>query len=459
MQAALWKVGMVGGLRVHRPDGSPVIFKTRKSGGILAILVLRRGNAILRSELSEIFWSHLPPAKRLTNLRQGLSHLRESLDPNLILATRETCRIDIDQVECPDIDYVATHEFAGDLLLPEMREPWFEGLRRVKGATNLGPALEEWKQEKDAAQSLLSVLDWSAEFRPRATLEIARAAPELAQSAEPRRLIAALDAGLAAVRPNDPLVGWGICQKAIAGGMIGRLELASRQLRTAKEHAISHGDRELLVESSFYLAGFQIVQGKCQEAISCLKEVATRCPNLANQALIRLSHGLGLALIHAGSVRQGMAELRKACELCDDRTPPFERAYLIANLAWFESTCGDPRRAMSLIETLRTTGGARAWRIELTSLLAEAMVAFAAGESDRTRRIVEQILATCRRFQSVGFAVYANEILALDAFRSNDGAEAEFRLAASQEDRKTTGCKYTVWDQYRLKSIAHLIKS
>jgi|GEM_PF-7012908 len=458
MAETVWKIAMYGGLRVCRPDGSLVVFRTRKSSAILAVLTLQKGRAMKRSELAEILWPNLDPSKRLTNLRQGIIHLREALDGDpLVVATRESIRVDFDRVECPDLALMDDDLVPHGVLLPEMCEPWFESLRRVRGPIDFDASISSWELETNASKGLLGALEWTAEFRPRSTLEIVRSAPELAQGAEPRRLITLLDISMAAISSSDPLFGWGLCQKGVAGGMMGRTEQAIRQLRTAKEHGFAHTDRELIVESSFYLAGFQIVSGCCQDAIGSLREARSFCERTA-QSSIRLSHGMGLALVHSGSIRQGLSELRQACELCDDRTAPFERAYLYANLAWFESTCGDARNAARLLDNLKSMGAARAWRIELTALLAQSMVAFTAGDSDLTRQLAERILTICNHYRSVAFAVYANEIMALDAFRANDRAEASRRLQASITDRQSTGCRYTIWDQYRLRSVAHLLK-
>ncbi len=424
------------------------------------MLTLKRGAAMLRSEIAEALWPASDPAKQLVNLRQALVHVREAVgDDGLVTASRDICRLAIHEVNCPDLESIDQHEPIYGAVLPEMTESWFDDFRPGPFGSSKGShaTAMAWEREHAAAASLLDVLDWSLLYRPRATLEITRAAPELAQGAAPARMVSIIDACLAVTKASDPLYGWGIYQRGVAIGMMGETLRGIEQLSVARDHAIHHRDAALIIESSFYLSGYRLVVGERAEAVTCLAEAQ----ELAGGALtatsrIRLRHGLGLALVHSGQGTRGLQELRKACEMCGEHAAPLERAYVYANSAWLEATCGEPSRAASLVEKLEKMEAAKAWRIALTSMLASASLALIDGNETRTKEVAERVLATSERYSAPGFTIYAHEILARLADKQCDPMEARRQLEASERLRKSAGLQYTAWDRHRLKPLDYL---
>lgn len=455
---APWTISLVGGLAVTRPDGTPAAFRTRKASALLALLVLRKGMALSRVAIGEALWPSVPSSRRSTNVRQALAHVREAMGAESpVVISRTSCRVDMARVLCPDLDAILADPIMSRQALPEMIEPWFDVWRRNLAYSEHGVGDVNGLDQRfhnGSAASLINVLDWCIHYRPKAALEIVRALPELAQAAPPGEMIKVMDAVLAVVPATDPLFGWGLFQRAVALAMVGQADRSLAQLFAAKEHAVAHKERDLFVETCFYYASAQLVTGESALAQATLKEANEMKLGRGSPArTVRLRHGLGLALVHNGEFRQGLDALRKAYEQCDEREIPFERAYVAANLAWLEATCGNLKRARRVLDQVRTMQSASSWRIMLTCFLAEAACALAENRIDEARERSAQAIQLGEGYVAPGFLLYAHELNALCSLKVGDTDMALRHWNKSKTLRHDGKVQLTVWDRHRLRDL------
>lgn len=448
----LWTISLYGGLQVQRPNGLPVTFRTRKSGGIIAILALTEDFTATRTALAEALWPGIPREKQLVDLRQALKQLRNTLgDSEVLQCSRTSVWLDRSRFRLYERD--ATTE----VLLPEMLEPWFaerrSGLRDGNVEQTTTPDLG-FANQQVVSERLISVLEWTARFRPRQTLEIARSVPELVEVAGPAEMARLLNIGLSATDRTDPLYSWGLALQAMANGLAGNIKPSIASLRGVLDHAKIHKDRGLFIFASFYLSAYLIVSGELGEAMDTMNIAKRlRLDKVSPDSVIRLRHGIGITLIHCGHRSQGLKELRSARALCSEMTAPYERAYLLANLAWFEATCGDSRLAESVLVELLHLPGSDCQRMLLTSLLAQGWIAAKRLDFDTATSSAQRVLSISRPHGFKGFTIYACELLALVAHLSEDSLDKQFWLSQALGARESWQIQFTPWDRYRLDPI------
>jgi len=447
---------MRGGLQVFRPSGEQVTFPTRKTGALLAVLALKKGHAVSRAELAEILWPGVAVSKQLVSLRQAIRNLQLSLgEDSPVIVVRDSCRIDPDRVVCPDVD-----EPVG-VLLPEMTEIWFDDVRRSEGSVEphlLARGANMWSsyhRQSAAALGLIEALEWASINRPRECLRMARSLPELIEIAPPQRLAKILDRTMAAVRPDDPLYGWGLAIRGLANVLVGQVDEAVRQMTQARSRAWTSKDRALYVMSSFYLTACQILNGQHEQALATIKEAKRlRLENVDHYAAVRLRHGLGLALCHNGEFRAGLRELWVAHDESEERTAPYEHAYVTANLAWFEATVGSVSKSKALIAELRELPAGDSWRLELTALVAQAHIAYVEQRYEESIDICRRIISAFEVSHLVGVNIYAYEILALVAHAQKNAAQTEEAMRKVLWLRQEANYGTTNWDRARLGPLA-----
>ncbi len=450
-----WSIRMRGGLDVRRPDGSEVSFPTRKAGALLAVLALKQGHAVPRTDLGEILWPNSPPDAQLVSLRQALRHLQISLgETTPVLARRDSCRVETLQIECPDL---------GDqtgILLPEMTETWFEDIRRAEGVVEPHAAADSslagaFHRQQKAALGLMDALEWTAVTRPRECLRIARSSLELIESAPPHRMGPVLDAALGATKSDDPLFAWGIVLRGIMNLLGGNVEAAIGQLEEARDQAVLHRDRGLFVLSSFYLTATQISSGDHAAALTTIQGAKRlRLENVDHYAAVRLRHGMGLALVHDGQFKAGLRELWIARNESEERTAPYERAYVTANLALFEATVGNPAKARLLIGDLKTLPAGDAARFELTSLTAQMYLEFLEGNRESCQLHARRVIDSATSWHTTGCDIYAYETLAVQAHRAKRSSDSNRYLASAAALRRAANYGMTNWDRHRLGTLA-----
>lgn len=96
---------LLGGVDLHRPDGSVIELPTRKSRLLLAYLALTSGHAHSREKLAGLLWGETQDQQARGSLRNALTSLREALGSEAIQADRDTIMlvpdrliIDVDQL-------------------------------------------------------------------------------------------------------------------------------------------------------------------------------------------------------------------------------------------------------------------------------------------------------------------------------------------------------------------------
>jgi DNA-binding SARP family transcriptional activator len=87
------RITMLGRMDVRAVTGEPLLPRSRKTRGVLAVLALESPNLVSRQRLAELLWSRRGEEQARGSLRQALHELQEALGPDgrgLIVATRET---------------------------------------------------------------------------------------------------------------------------------------------------------------------------------------------------------------------------------------------------------------------------------------------------------------------------------------------------------------------------------
>lgn len=126
----VWRIEMLGGLRVRRTATLVDKFRTKNTGALLALLALRRGHPIPRDEASDLIWQDETQDSARNSLRIALSALRRVLEPDGVPAGT---------VICSDRSVVAlrAESFANDVeefeMLAKRNSPLIEDLNKAIG--------------------------------------------------------------------------------------------------------------------------------------------------------------------------------------------------------------------------------------------------------------------------------------------------------------------------------------
>jgi DNA-binding SARP family transcriptional activator len=87
------RITMLGRMDVRAVAGEPLLPRSRKTRGVLAVLALESPNPVSRQRLADLLWSRRGEEQARGSLRQALHELQEALGADgrgLIMATRET---------------------------------------------------------------------------------------------------------------------------------------------------------------------------------------------------------------------------------------------------------------------------------------------------------------------------------------------------------------------------------
>ncbi len=95
------RITMLGRMDVRAVTGEPLLPRSRKTRGVLAILALESPSIVSRQRLADLLWSRRGEEQARGSLRQALHELQETLGPEgrgLIVATRETVSLNDEAV-------------------------------------------------------------------------------------------------------------------------------------------------------------------------------------------------------------------------------------------------------------------------------------------------------------------------------------------------------------------------
>lgn len=434
MEAKRWKLNLEGALAMWSPDGSPVRFETRKARAIVAMAALRNGQALSRREIAAALWPVVSTESAALNLRKTLQRVRTALGPDGPLGIdHDACWLDVDAVEILP--------WGASRLLPDMTEPWFDAFRPRDLAASA-------RREGATVEGFLSVLEWASRYRPRDGLELARRMPELTEMSLPERIEPLLAACLAGVGPGDAQVGWGLALRGVAASVRGHLPDVVRLMSQAYQRAIDQADDTLRAFTAFYLAGSLITAGRVAEAQAVMGD--TLVAGMNGDIAIRLRHGRGFTLIHGGYFARGLQEFREARQSVAPATAPYEKAYLLANNAWFESTVGDPDAAAGLLEEFEDLAFADCVRMQLTALLARSTILVRKGLYEEARPALRSVLDLGAAHRLAGFEIYAAEGMAACCLARGAIPAAKDMMKRARQVRETHRFAATDWDRRRL---------
>lgn len=95
------RITMLGRMDVRAVTGEPLLPRSRKTRGVLAVLALESPSIVSRQRLADLLWSRRGEEQARGSLRQALHELQETLGAEgrgLIVATRETVSLNDDAV-------------------------------------------------------------------------------------------------------------------------------------------------------------------------------------------------------------------------------------------------------------------------------------------------------------------------------------------------------------------------
>jgi predicted ATPase/DNA-binding SARP family transcriptional activator len=194
--ARLWRVEMLGGLRLRGADGAVTRFRSRNTACLLAYLAYHLGEAHPRERLAAALWPRASPAAGSRGLRCAIASLRHLLELGDV-PSEAGLRVDSSSLQlCPHAVTTDIVEFRQSLR--EARDATSEGVRLewLSRAADLyaGPLLsgchEEWiapERERLAQEYLQAVLGLAATVERAGDMELALGWARRAVAAEPLR--------------------------------------------------------------------------------------------------------------------------------------------------------------------------------------------------------------------------------------------------------------------------------
>lgn len=462
-----WSAQLVGGLQVRRPDGTKVYFRTRKCGGLLAMLILARGSAMERTTVAQALWPDADRTAQAANLRKAIELLRKSLlDEGLFFSSRNALWIDTVRLECPDLELIGAPSKECQLtapLLPEMTEPWFDGLRSTQAPHGYitwqsGLGLGKVDIEVDRGTAVLNALDWAAQNKPAAALVLSRELRDMIQAADPLKTLHLLNASLSQASAQEPCYGWALCQKGIAEIYARSMAEGQRILQQALRHAVTRVDCELFAECQLYAVATLTLEGKPDLALQRVKVVPGKLAGSINRASqTKLCHAEALALLHTGRFEPGLSLLSNAIAGADKTVSQFERAHMIGNYAWFHATCGQSEAALDAIVKLRETESGQSWRCVATATLAEAGVALRRGDNQQVVEITQRFIRSADKVRGLKtYLPYAHELASMAFLGQKRTDEATSHWQLAKASRREILTPLTAWDKHRLAPLRAL---
>lgn len=451
-----WSITVVDGVAVRRPGGVLVCLPTRKTAGLIAVLVFAEGKAVPRRSLEEILWSEDAPTQRAQSLRSALTRLRQALGEGAPFEIgRTACRLCIEQVHT---DYPLPCESDRVRLAPEMHEPWFVHFRESSGrSVDLTDRRISLPHESVAA-SFGRVLTRVSYGDPVRTLDLMRAAPELACSLPGSDLRTISDRLLPHVGPADEAYAWLLHFTGVAQYLSGEVREGMATLWLAAEHGMSRQDTRLVAEAFRWHSAPRIVtgdaEGAARDAERLLYFVSARGDR---EAAARLAHAQGVAYHHTGRFAQAEAALGDALASPYYQRDTMAQAHLLANIAIFRAARGAEANArVALKDAGALVREVPNWRVHAACSLAQSMLHLAHGEDEAAETELSSIL---RRGEATGnrdftaIDVYAHETTAALWVRRNERSEAQRHLREGMRHRRHAQMGFTRWDQQRLKGI------
>ena len=383
------------------PDGAEISISSRKARALFALLVLHDGIASTRESLADYLWPDKTRPLQQQNLRQAVKDLREAFEPHRIIeATRDICRLDVENYECDATKCLNTGRSAGNLtLLPEMPEPVFDQYRNeLASYVPSGPVGE-------AVQSASTLLEWALGQDPSRILDMLYACRELIPNMPLPQIEAALRTGLNSVSAEHSLRPWGNAQFASVLMWAGNVEEGIAVAKTAIGQSRPDQDSKTWVTSVYSAAILLVFRGRFTSAQKLLDEAI----------VIAEQHGLPDAtnrFRHARALRLGYeGDFRLAIKALENLEP---NELILVHSASFLSLTQQPEAARVKLELGKTLGGTNPDpRVESQIRVTEAYIQIAEGRTEEASQALLDLIPFCETFGIRLVQIHAIEGLAL----------------------------------------------
>lgn len=438
MPSSLWTIQLLGKFKISAPDGVEISISSRKAKALFALLALNDGIAVTRESLATHLWPDKPKPLQQQNFRQALKELREAFAPvEAIAATRDACRLSLEEYRCDATECLIAERNAGNLtLLPEMPEPVFDSYRAELASFTPSGELGE------AVRSASTLLAWALGEDSSRVLALLHSFRELIPNMPVPQVEAAFRIGLEQAEPGHPLRAWASAQFASVLIWSGRHEEGIAAAKAALGFVKPELDSQAWTATAHSAAIFMIFRGRFSSAKKLLDEA------------IEIASHLGLAdaenrLRHAEALRLGYeGHIEEALKVLAGLTP---NELILIHQAIYLAILNRPAEARNKLQEGRSlVHGAVDPRLASQMLIAEAQILIQEGQG---KEATTRLLDWASVGESQGFRliqIHALESLALAAV---DPTAKANHLEKAMELRQRYRFPLLPGDRIRLASV------
>lgn len=438
MPTEVWCIHLLGGFRVEAPDGAEIPIVSRKARALVSLLALNDGVAISRESLGCYLWPDKPRESQQQNLRQAVKEVRRAFAPmEALSATRDVCRLALDNFTCDAAECLRSGKDAGNLtLLPEMLEPVFDTYRSELASYAPTGELGE------VVRSATSLLEWTLAKEPSRVLEMLHAVRDLIPNLPLPQLEEALRRGLAE-SSSEFLRAWASTQFALVLMWAGRYEEGLAVAKSALSVASPETDPYSWANAACSAAFLMILRGRFESAGKLL------------DGAIAIVEARGLAgeanlLRHAQALRQfHMGDFPGALAMMGVLTP---NALTEAHFAVCLSLVGKLDEARQRLKSARELAGNAidSPRLKSQIEITEAHILLQEGRLDEARAILDPLVQLCENHGFRLIRIHALEGLAL---LEQDAIAAKALIKHAISLRERFGLPLLPGDRIRLARV------
>lgn len=401
MPSEVWDIRLLGGFRVEAPDGAEIRIISRKAKALVALLALNDGIAISRESLGGYLWPDKPRESQQQNLRQAVKDVRRAFAPvEALLATRDVCRLALDNFTCDAAECLRSGKDAGNLtLLPEMPEPVFDTYRTELASYAPTGELGE------AVRSASSLLEWTLAREPSRILEMLHAFRDLIPSLPLPQLEIALRVGLADTGSTERLRIWASSQFAIVLMWAGRHDEGLTVAKSALGELSPETDPYAWSNAACSAAFLMILRGRFEGAGKLLDgAIAIAESHGLGGEVNLLRHAHALRLSHSGDVEGALAAFKAL------RPTALSEVHYAVGLALVGKT-GEARERLKSAREKLDDDASPVFKSQVG--ITEGYILLAEGRLEEARAILDPLVSYCEGLGLRLIGIHAMEGLAL----------------------------------------------
>ncbi|MBX3097630.1 MAG: hypothetical protein KF812_12295 [Fimbriimonadaceae bacterium] len=452
----MWTINCQKDLTIRNERGEEVHFRTRHERALIGLLSVAPENEMSRARLGALLWPGRDDYRMQQSLRRAIANVKSVMgEDGPLIVDRVKCQLASDRCHVDTTDE-CQEKLLRRLLGDDVADFAPELMVLRKGV--VAPE-NHWRTSTEAATSLFDALDWMAPRQPLTALEMLYSALNLAEFAPSDRLHRLLNSLNSSLDIHDHRIGYVHFLRAISAIYGNAMTEAERWLRVTLTHAAGVGMPDLAADVQFYRVALMLMYGEPEKGLRLANEAEKALASACEApAACRLRHGRALAELHNGRFDEGLRTMQETYDAAELGGARLEKAYVLANWAWFESTVGNKERAIALAHELETSEESLSYRIWLTKELALASAEMPhAPQSARSRlKMIEEI---CDRLSQFTFQIYRLELSAQLSVFDGRLIEARRELSEANRIRLSGRMSWTEWDIARIRPVSRAIKA